>query len=36
MTLSFFALLLPFGALVFGAVMYAAEITLPALAGAAL
>src|SRR5215207_4053805 len=35
-TISFIALLLPFGALVFGAVIYAEPITLPALAGAAL
>jgi len=33
---SFLAMLLPFGALVFGATLYSEEITLRALAGAAL
>ena len=35
-TMSFIALLLPFGALAFGALIYAEAITLPALGGAAL
>jgi drug/metabolite transporter (DMT)-like permease len=33
-TISFIALLLPFGALVFGALIYDEAITVPALAGA--
>ncbi len=35
-TISFIALLLPFGALIFGALLYSEALTLPAVAGAAL